>query len=721
MFSNMKITPLHLITPKTYSFKNRPENVNNLSGVDVLDKYKRIFKEDEARQEKQNDKLNEILSCAFYLFANNGYYKSAKVLYNEVKKIYDTSDQQELDKMLGAINKEQGDIEAARFNYKSVYDNQNINYKDLTLDNLYLIKNLADTSLSVNNDTDCDIDKLRNSNSSRLNYVYLYLQSKIDLINDKKEESFNNINLAYSLMAAKSLSDNDVVLGKAMALSERGEYSKSSKILKQNLEYLENNNKVYSREFVENLLLLGVNDFELQQGRDYKKIINLFENAAKIAKEVDIPELAEIANFLVAKTMYSKKDSAFGEFAENLLEQTDNIVYKITLNEMLGDFFATKDKDKAVSFYNSAKNFAIEVNNDDVKFIDLCEKIKKISSEQEEKINSEIKSLGLANLYNRGFLIRNILNNYSEGNLDLVKNICERVIHKSRDEINKNIARVYLNFVNIKGGSDLKKTIDENKRIISNLANESTQMNGDILINRFLFASNRTMAGILYRAQRYVDAAYYKNVSSNYIDCFNDTNYVLIHKIETILMNYKAKNYYIAEKNAIEYLEILIGEKLSQRPTEITEKINDILSNKNDTEKRKIASVYETLGLINLKNRNIKDSERYFSNAATIRESLFDRDLQLANTYSALARLAIINKNIFKGGVSSKDMHRKALEILNDKYANMPITKEENDFHKKYYGFNKVSVGKYAKSLLGNNDEIIEKFKCYNKELSICE
>lgn len=721
MFSNMKITPLHLITPKTYSFKNRPENVNNLSGVDVLDKYKRIFKEDEARQEKQNDKLNEILSCAFYLFANNGYYKSAKVLYNEVKKIYDTSDQQELDKMLGAINKEQGDIEAARFNYKSVYDNQNINYKDLTLDNLYLIKNLADTSLSVNNDTDCDIDKLRNSNSSRLNYVYLYLQSKIDLINDKKEESFNNINLAYSLMAAKSLSDNDVVLGKAMALSERGEYSKSSKILKQNLEYLENNNKVYSREFVENLLLLGVNDFELQQGRDYKKIINLFENAAKIAKEVDIPELAEIANFLVAKTMYSKKDSAFGEFAENLLEQTDNIVYKITLNEMLGDFFATKDKDKAVSFYNSAKNFAIEVNNDDVKFIDLCEKIKKISSEQEEKINSEIESLGLANLYNRGFLIRNILNNYSEGNFDLVKNICERVIHKSRDEINKNIARVYLNFVNIKGGSDLKKTIDENKRIISNLANESTQMNGDILINRFLFASNRTMAGILYRAQRYVDAAYYKNVSSNYIDSFNDTNYVLIHKIETILMNYKAKNYYIAEKNAIEYLEILIGEKLSQRPTEITEKINDILSNKNDTEKRKIASVYETLGLINLKNRNIKDSERYFSNAATIRESLFDRDLQLANTYSALARLAIINKNIFKGGVSSKDMHRKALEILNDKYANMPITKEENDFHKKYYGFNKVSVGKYAKSLLGNNDEIIEKFKCYNKELSICE
>ena len=110
--------------------------------------------------------------------------------------------------------------------------------------------------------------------------------------------------------------------------------------------------------------------------------------------------------------------------------------------------------------------------------------------------------------------------------------------------------------------------------------------------------------------------------------------------------------------------------------------------------------------------------------AVNIREKLKDKDFQLANSYAALARLAILNAALFntKRPNSSKEMHNKCLEILKNKYPNNSITKEEEIFHKKYYGIKPASLGKYIKNPFSDgNKAFIEKFKCYNKELSICE
>lgn len=717
----MKITHLQRKYPQYYSFKSKSDTINNLTGIDVLDKYRDIFKNQEIENDKKNTKLQTILYNSIFQLFNNGYYKNAKILYDELRKNTDISNEIDLNKIIGDIYKKQDDLESAEIQYKAVYDKMDIDYSALHFDELQVIKNSAEADIISQKDTSSyKINEFGKSNSPYLNLYSLYFQSKKDLMHNNKRGSLNDIDMAYSLMESKKLYDNDIILGKALALSDNGNYVKSSEILNKNLKYLEDNQQTYSREFVENLLLLGINDYETQQ-IDNNKIINLFKNCAQIADEIELPELVEIADYMIAKILFLNNDKNFEEFAENFLDQTNNVICKINLNEMLGDYYISANKDKAIQYYNISKSLAMENEIDKAKIIELCQKIKKISPEQKQIIDKEIESLKSADLYDLNFLINILTKYYREEQIDLLQESCEQVLNNNNDEINKNIAKVYLNFANIKNGYDFERLIEENKTNLKNIAKDTKVINENLELNKFLFTSYTNIADILYKSQRYNDAANYKNEADKYIFAYTNKNVISKHKIQTTLMNYKAKNYYEAEKAGLEYLEILLGDKLPQQPAKVTEKTDNIIQNKKDSEKRKIASVYETLGLINLKNRNIKDSEQYFWAAVNIRERLFDRDLQLANSYSALARLAIINKNLFKGGISSKDMHNKAIEILNNKYPNDPITKEEKNFHEEYYGCGKTSIGKFAKSLFGYKKQLIEKFKCYNKELNICE
>ena len=257
----MKISHTHSKFPKYCSFKNKPENIKNLTGIDVLDKYRDIFETNKINAEKQNDHLQTILYNAIFALFDNGYYKNAKIFYDELRKNTDVGDEIELNKIMGDVHKKQGDIESAEILYKSVYNNMNINYRRLSIDNLKVIKNCADANITLQKDVSSyPINELGESNSPYLNLFSSYLQSKQNIIQNKKQASFNSIGIAYSLMESKKIHDEDVILGMAIALSEKGDYIKSSKILNQNLKHLEDNQKIYSREFVENLLLLGIND-----------------------------------------------------------------------------------------------------------------------------------------------------------------------------------------------------------------------------------------------------------------------------------------------------------------------------------------------------------------------------------------------------------------------------------------------------------------------------
>ena len=109
----------------------------------------------------------------------------------------------------------------------------------------------------------------------------------------------------------------------------------------------------------------------------------------------------------------------------------------------------------------------------------------------------------------------------------------------------------------------------------------------------------------------------------------------------------------------------------------------------------------------------------YYRKGAQIREKLRDKDLFLANDYAALARLKILGFWSLDNDEYSSDLHQKCLKILKDKYPMEQITRDEIAFHDKYYGNGLVSVMKFMP--WNKNSHMIEKFKCYNKELNICE
>ena len=193
-------------------------------------------------------------------------------------------------------------------------------------------------------------------------------------------------------------------------------------------------------------------------------------------------------------------------------------------------------------------------------------------------------------------------------------------------------------------------------------------------------------------------------------------------KARAVKVNYKAKNYYLAEKACKKYF-FYITEKEPTYAVPLL-KLEDF-ADKTDSDKRKLASIYETLGVIEMKQRNLADAKKYFEVAVKIRESILDRGLELANAYAALARIGCF----IRVDYSSKELHDKSIKILKDIAPNSQVLKDEIEFSNKYYfKFSKLSswnggIGSKIKKTfkIKPKAEIIDKFKCYNKELNICE
>lgn len=718
----MRISAAGLMQNSTgVSFKQN-KNIENLSGLDVVKKYEQLRQKNEKEQEKENENLNNILYNSVFFMAQKGLYKDAKILYEAFLDNTNLTDDPDLNNTIGNINKKTGDIEQAQRDYTEAIRHLSDADNATKLD---IIKNYFETNILLDNG-EINQEIFKDISNPYVNEIYLYLSSIVDDIQNKPLQSANEIKSAYQIMKNTGYIDDDVILKTAFVLAQEGEYEKSNDILIENLNRLKTEGRVYTKEFIDYLLLLGVNAFDTAEEKDLNKSTNIFKNVADISEKIGITQPCEIANYYIAKNLFIENSQDFKEHAKQLLNTTKNKQYLINLNEMLGDFSASSDKDEAAEYYKTAKSLIDDKETNKTRIFELCKKIKKIHPQESAQIDEEIKNLNAEELFNTHYLSKALRTIYTKNNFEKVVEISEKIIDQSSDKTHKNLAKLYSNLAKIQLGEDMEQCINKADRAMNALKEELKKSPDNKDLKKSIYYAQRNEAVLLFNAMSYQKAANIVNESVSYLnDSYYEKEKIIKDKIIATLFNYKAKNYSGAEKHAISYLELLLDKKFeSTKPTKITEDVKKILVQKNDTEKRKIAAAYETLGLINLKSHNFADSQEYFGQAVSIREGLKDKDEQLANSYAALARLAIFNSTLFKTKRpnSSKEMHNKCLEILKAKYPNDQITRDEGEFHKKYYGRTLASAGKYIRNAVGGVDEkLIEKFKCYNKELSICE
>ncbi len=720
----MKISVVNNLHPAQRTSFKQENSIEHLSGLDIVKKYEEITDKKADENRTLNNKLDDVLYNAIFIMEQNGKYKEAKILYDAFVDDTQIYDDPNLNNTIGRLNKKMGDIEQAKRNFDNAYYNLKNAEDSRKID---IIKNYFESNIILGNKELTD-EIFVNQSYPYTDEIYLYLTSILDNENNDKLQESNNIKAAYRIGKSLGYMDDDIILKNAFILSEEGDYENSNKIILENLDRLRQERKVYTKEFADYLLLLGINSFETSDEETLNKSTNIFKNVSEISEITGLSYTKEIADYSIAKNLYIENSENFYSYAQKLLDSVKNKEYKISLNEMLADFLSDKNQSESSKYYENAISI---LERDEIKnknrIFELYKKLEKVSPQEIQKIEEKIKELNVENLYDTKHLIDSLISTYSKTDYKKLEDITKRVLEKSDNKTHKTLAQIFLNLAKLKQGSDMNQCIKQIDSSLSNLK-ETFKKTKSKNIEQVICYTHKNKAGIFFNALRYRDAANEINEALKYLNEDNNSkDTVKKNKIIATLYNYKAKNYITAEIQALDYLGILLDKKFkSTKPKNITSDVDEYLKNTNDTQKRKIASAYETLGLINLKNHNFKDSQDYFMSAVEIRERLKDKDLALANSYAALSRLAIFNSTLFKAKRpnSSKELHKKCLEILKAKYPNEQITAAEEDFHKKYYGTSLKSAGKYIKNqFVGPDEDLIDKFKCYykDKELSICE
>lgn len=719
----MKILPVNSnknLRKQSFKQNNR---IDELSGLQQVREYNERLAGRSIKLQEKEQNLIDVMYNSIFALNSAGKYDSAKIIADTIRERADFEEDFLLNNELGDMNRKNGDIISANMYYKKALLNAPDDDFALKLDTF---KKLGETDVLLGIDNSEAINELAKTDEPFHNMIYLYLHSLVEAENANLPEAGNDVDAAYKIMSSRGIKDDGIIFQQALSLSDAGNYGKSNAILQERLDELSDLKQIYTQEFLNYMILLGINKFKTAESGDYSQTITILNNASQIAGILHNNIAKETADYGLAKSLLLSGNEKFKDFASKLLKNAQNPKIRINLHIMLADNLSKESVDEAKEHYLAAVDLLKNENNNRKNLFSIYEKIKAVSPQDSAWIDEEIENLNSADLFNTNFLMKILFNAYKNNDIEKIGKIAAEVLNsKDSEDINRSVAKIYLGFANIKEGKDLNasiKNIDEN---IENLKTQITKnrSKNDKNLRKMLYYAYQNRADIMYNSMHYYEAANSANKADDY---FDETKYsssqIARQKIITTLYNYKAQNYDKAEKYALQYLDVLLDKKISSTsPKKVTNEVSEILTGLNDTQKRKIASAYETLGLINLKKRNFADSREYFLCAVDVRERLKDKDFQLANSYAALARIAILTGWKNRNKLSSKEMHAKSLEILKLKYPDAQVTKEEEAFHKEYYGATFASFGKWLKFTQNSRDRIIEKFRCYNKELSICE
>ncbi|MCM1339706.1 MAG: hypothetical protein NC191_08550, partial [Muribaculaceae bacterium] len=602
-------------------------------------------------------------------------------------------------------------------------------------------RNYLESCLQLDKNIDSQLETLKNRNIPNSTVNYLELDSfktlknseKCDNLKDKeaaREKAKEEILNAYFIAKNNDIVNDNLYYKAALVLSSDSQFDESSIICKTRLDKLKKENKTFTHEFLNYLTLLGVNNtyHVLESSEAFDRAKNTLENALEIEKEVKDPTIKEeiIYNLLKIDYAYPDKDTIFkrsSEFIENstnayhqkeICKSASNFAIRLGNERLLT---LAEGEELARPYFEKMESILQNEEGSEKELIELYIYLKKLYPSKEAEYTQKINKLNNNHDLPIKEMIANIKLDLANNNEEKLQKFLNNVIQDSNiDETRKNIAKNYKLLLKINKGVDFQQSTNELVENINNLYyNHYKKDSSNKILAEHIYDTYNRLSNIQYNAGQYASSA---NTSDRVDEIAKDLNLPQAEleklKVYSTLRNYKAKYYVAAENRCLEFLEMISGVAKYDAQSA---NIDRFISGKTDEQCKKIASTLETLGIINLKNFNFNDSKKYYQKAIDLREKLSSKDIYLANDYAALARLAILDVEFF--GMSSKEMHNKCLEILDDKFPNSQITQEEHAFHKKYYGCSLTSLGKF----IGCRDDnaIIDKFKCYNRELNICE
>ena len=741
------------------NFKSSPlQDYRRLGGAETFENYeKRIndFAADSNRkyQETQNVIYNSLQALAAY-----GKYDVAKVLFKEVEQEELLKDDYIFYNLMGNMYKNENDMLKASELYKTAMDNAN---PDDGWNYLNIEKNYLESLINRNENVDNRLEFLKQRNIPLSKVYYYELKSMLDLKNGNKNDSIRDILTAYFLASNNNISSPELEYKAALALSSTGEYEASTEICKKNLDYLDKNSMIYTHEFLNFITLLGINNFKSAKNPDdYTKAYDTLKNALDIENRVHDDLFKEAIDYNLLKLFFKMPhDKNYQPDVNAFLKNCKNPDFKKDICYEAGVYWADKKEDElALIYFDSYEQMLLADASDNKKellrfYTEQSKRFPDKSSEYDKKINSLDINTGLslkqmlnkleANLNDGGKILeisKDIMNDENVGALQkeiantfglfAKLNSTNDNFENSAADIENNLALLCNMNFNLMKELGIKETEKASnpflkiyqkygrglKKVPELSDSDKNQATLDIL-TRHLYMAYKNLATIYYDASRTSDAARAQDSAVRFARLAKLSDVEMAkQKVLQTLMLYKQKNYYMAENACLEFMEILIGAPAS----EITTKDPlELVKNRSDEDCRKIAAAFETLGVINLKNQNYKDSEQYYQKAVKIRHRLRYRDIYLANDYSALARLKILGFWSLSKDQKSVELHDKCLQILKDKYPGESFTRDEEMFHSKYYGCSLPSVMKFF--FFRSKTEIVNKFKCYNRELNLCE
>lgn len=718
-----------LLKPQKIYFTSKvSDDYSRLSGKAAVKNYvdsdrKYQSEDDEKYFETRQVIYNSLQSMALY-----GKYKAFKSLFKNIEQEEELKQDFELYNRAGDVYKAENDIEKAHQLYETAYEYaQNTDMKTF----FEIEKNYLESCFQLNENIDTQLETLKNRNIPNSTVNYLELDSFKNLKNNDKEKAEEEILSAYHIAKNNDIVNDDLYYKAALIMASNSQFEQSSEICKNRLDRLKKENKTFTREFLNYLTRLGVNNtFLANESADYDRARNTLLNALEIEKTVQSPAVREEINYNLLKIDYVNpdKDTIF-ERSSEFIKNSDNKSHQKDICQKAANYALTlgeenlltteESKDLSKPYFNRLEEILLSENPDNKELSKLYVRLQEIYPELYSEYSDKLNNLD--NNYDLPLkqMLANI--NYHLQNKDeetLQKNLNSIIQDSSIDEVRKGVATDFKLLLKVNKGIDFIKSTNELMDNVNRLYYIYNKDKSNNVLAQHIYDTYNRLSNIQYGAGRYYESTISSDKAEDVAKDLNLSKEELEKlKVYSTLRNYKAKYYNSAELKCLEFLQMQTGiDKNDARYVDVEK----FISGKTEAQCKKIAATIETLGIINLKNKNYHDAIKYYKKAVELREKLSSKDIYLANDYAALARLAILGYEILSDrNLSSKNMHNQCLKILDEKYPNEQITQEEHAFHKKYYGFKWGSVGKFLP--WRNESAIIDKFKCYNRELNICE
>lgn len=705
-----------MIIPQTINgFKDNINDYNRLSGRNAINKYQKEMDCIRKNDEQKDIQLKKLISSSLDGLANYGKYNVVKALFNEIENIDIIDTNPHIYEIMGDLYKEENNIpESFKFYEKAYLANTKEN---LSSENINLEKKYLELAILMNLNKINEINKLKEKKDINSTINFLELLSLISLKSKNIDKSKNELMTAYFLAETNNIENDDLAYKASLIFNSENDFDQSSQICQKYLNKLMKNKQIYTHKFLKFLTLEGINEFNIN--KDNEKTLNIFLNAQKIEKEINNKATKEHIDYYILKILLRNQNINDLSLIDNFINNTTHDTYKLNIALDFAEFLQNKnEKELAAIYFDTAEQVLLKnKKQNEKKLYDLYNRLIEIYPKYKENYLEKISELSIQDNLNLRQVIYN-LNKHYDNDTKLNTTISNIMLNQP-NEIIKEITKTY------QISSLLDKEVNYEKNIsllTTNLNNLSSlyknNINNEELKNH-LTSFYKKLVDLQYSASAYHQAAkvmdkLYEHETISSSPSQNELEKMLI---KSTLMWYKDKSYYKAEERCLKLLKTILNQKdiTLDKYTDI----NKLINNKNDAECRKIASVIETLGLINVKNKNYQDALDYYNIAIDLRNKLKLKDIYLANDYSAVARLLVIGFWSDFLSLKSVDYHKKCIEILKDKYPNETFTKEELTFHKKYYGKTLSSFAKYIP--FQDKTHVIDKFKCYNKELNICE